>query len=186
VTSAAVPVLASTAPSTEVAAPVTPTEARAAETPPEVMRAVTPPPRKRTTVTAPRNPRTAARPSRKDKGQDSRTRQSRASAASTASSGIGRGRSDDVSNYRGIVAARLARNKHFPPAARRAGHEGRAVVSFTINGGGSVTRVALVRGTGIASLDREAQAMVNRSSPFPPPPSQRPMRFTVPVSFDIR
>jgi protein TonB len=60
------------------------------------------------------------------------------------------------------------------------------VVSFTINGGGSVTRVALVRGTGIASLDREAQAMVNRSSPFPPPPSQRPMRFTVPVSFDIR
>jgi periplasmic protein TonB len=184
--SAAVPVLASTAPSAEVAAPVTPIETRVAETPPEVVRAVTPPPRKRSTVTPPRKRRTAARPSRKDKGQDSRTRQSRASAASTASSGIGRGRSDDVSNYRGIVAARLARNKHFPPDARRAGHEGRAVVSFTINGGGSVTRVALVRGTGIASLDREAQAMVNRSSPFPPPPSQRSMRFTVPVSFDIR
>jgi protein TonB len=174
---AAVPGLASTVPYAEVAAPVTPTEARVAETLPEVVRAVTPPQRPR---------RAAARPSRKDKGQDSRTRQSRASAASTASSGIGRGRSGDVSNYRGIVAARLARNKHFPPDARRAGHEGRAVVSFSIDGGGRVTRVALVRGTGIASLDREAQAMVTRSSPFPPPPAQRSMRFTVPVSFDIR
>jgi protein TonB len=175
--SATVPVLASTASSTEAVAPVvTSTETRVAETPPEV-RAVTPPPRKRKTV---------ARPSPKDNGQDRRTRQSRASMAQTASNGIGRGRSDDVSNYRGIVAARLARNKHFPPDARRAGHEGRAVVSFTIDGGGGVTRVALVRPTGVASLDREAQAMVNRSSPFPPPPSQRPMRFTVPVSFDIR
>jgi protein TonB len=175
--SATVPVLASTASSPETAAPVvTSTEPRVAETPPEV-RAVTPPPRKRKTV---------ARPSPKDKGEDRRTRQSRASAAQTASSGIGRGRSDDVSNYRGIVAARLARNKHFPPDARRAGHEGRAVVSFTIDGGGHVTRVALVRPTGVASLDREAQAMVNRSSPFPPPPAQRAMRFTVPVSFDIR
>jgi protein TonB len=175
--SATVPVLASTASSPETAAPVaTSTEPRVAETPPEV-KAVTPPPRKRKTV---------ARPSRRDNGQDRRTRQSRASTAQTASSGIGRGRSDDVSNYRGIVAARLARNKHFPPDARRAGHEGRAVISFTIDGGGRVTRVALVRPTGIASLDREAQAMVNRSSPFPPPPAQRPMRFTVPVSFDIR
>jgi protein TonB len=175
--SATVPVLASTASSPDTAAPVvTSTEPRVAETPPEV-RAVTPPPRK---------PKTAARPSRKDNGQDRRTRQSRASTAQTASSGIGRGRSDEVSNYRGIVAARLARNKHFPPDARRAGHEGRAVVSFTIDGGGQVTRVALVRPTGVASLDREAQAMVNRSSPFPPPPAQRAMRFTVPVSFDIR
>lgn len=175
--SATIPVLASSASSPEAAAPVvTPTEPRVAETPPEV-KAVTPPPRQRKTV---------ARPSPKDKGQDRRTRQSLASAQQTASSGIGRGRSDDVSNYRGIVAARLARNKHFPPDARRAGHEGRAVVSFTIDGGGQVTRVALVRATGIASLDREAQAMVNRSSPFPPPPTQRAMRFTVPVSFDIR
>ena len=175
--SATVPVLASTASSTETAAPVvTSTEPRVAETPPEV-RAVSPPPRKRKTV---------ARPSRKDNGQDRRTRESRASTAQTASSGIGRGRSDDVSNYRGIVAARLARNKHFPPDARRAGHEGRAVVSFTIDGGGQVTRVALVRPTGVASLDREAQAMVSRSSPFPPPPARRAMRFTVPVSFDIR
>ena len=171
----ATPVEAETAPS--ALAPVaTSPETRVAETPPEVT-AVTPPPRKRKTV---------ARPTRKDKGQDRRTRQSRASLQQTASSGSGRGRSDDVSNYRGIVAARLARNKHFPPDARRAGQEGRAVVSFTIDGGGRVARVALVRPTGIASLDREAQAMVNRSSPFPPPPAQRPMRFTVPVSFDIR
>jgi TonB family protein len=121
-----------------------------------------------------------------DHGKDARTRETHASAASVASSGIGRGRSDADTNYRGIVAAQLARNKSYPPDARRNGDQGRATVSFSIDGNGRVTRVALVRGTGNASLDREAQAMVHRASPFPPPPSGRPMSFTVPVTFDLR
>jgi protein TonB len=147
-----------------------------ATTPPEVRAVKRPPPR----------PKQAARKRNDKKGEDRRTRESTNSSAARASSGVGRGRSDAESNYRGIVAARLARNKHFPPDARRNGHEGRAVVSFAIDGGGRVTSVALVRGTGIATLDREAQAMVHRSSPFPAPPSRQQMRFTVPVNFDIR
>lgn len=111
---------------------------------------------------------------------------SRTSSASVASSGIGRGRSDAETNYRGIVAAQLARNKFFPPDARRKGERGNAVISFNIDVDGRVTSVSLVRSTGIASLDHEAQAMVRRASPFPPPPAHRAMRFTVPVSFDLR
>jgi protein TonB len=60
------------------------------------------------------------------------------------------------------------------------------VVSFSIDAGGRVTRVVLVRGTGIASLDQESQAMVRRASPFPPPPSGRPMTITAPVNFGLR
>lgn len=134
----------------------------------------------------PRRRQALVRRQRKDRGRDVRTRESRTSVASTASSGIGRGRSDDMSNYRGLVAAQIARAKRFPPGARRNGEQGRAVVSFTIEGSGRVTRVALVRATGVASLDREARAMVRRAAPFPPPPVQRRMRFNVPVSFSLR
>jgi protein TonB len=106
--------------------------------------------------------------------------------AALAPNGIGRGRSDNDTNYRGIVAAQLARNKNFPLEARRNHEEGNAVVSFSIDGTGHVTQVTLVHGTGVATLDQEAQEMVRRASPFPPPPSRRPMRFTVPVSFNLR
>jgi protein TonB len=123
---------------------------------------------------------------RHQRGEDARTRESRSSAASVASSGIGRGRSDADTNYRGLVAAQLARNKSFPPEARRNGDHGTALVSFTIDAGGQVGQVSLVRPTGVLSLDREAQAMVRRAAPFPPPPSQHAMRFTVPVSFNLQ
>jgi protein TonB len=120
-----------------------------------------------------------------EQGNRVAARQPPASTAA-ASNGAGPGRSDLDTNYRGIVAAQLARNKNFPLEARRNGEQGNAVVSFSIDGNGHVTQVALVRATGIASLDHEAQSMVRRASPFPPPPSRRPMRFTVPVSFNIR
>ena len=189
---AAAPLLATATPSVATV----PSVERVADAPvaqtPQVVAAVPdvalPPPRPeppKMQRTEPPRKRAAVRESN-DTGGDVRTRQSRASVASVASRGIGRGRSDALSNYRGLVAAQLARHKQFPPDARRNGDQGRALVSFTIDDGGRVTRVALLRGTGHASLDREAQAMVHRAAPFPPPPTQQPMRFSVPVSFDLR
>jgi TonB family protein len=110
----------------------------------------------------------------------------RHAAVAAAPSGAGPGRSDAETNYRGIAAAHLARFKQFPPEARSRGAQGNSVVSFTIDGSGRVTRVSLVRGTGIASLDQESQAMVRRASPFPPPPGGRPVSITAPVSFHLR
>ena len=59
------------------------------------------------------------------------------------------------------------------------------MVSFGLDGGGRVTSARLVRGSGIASIDQEVQAMVRRSSPFPLPPSGRAVSFTVPVTFRL-
>jgi protein TonB len=84
------------------------------------------------------------------------------------------------------VSAHLARHKRFPPEARSRDEQGSATVSFALDGTGRVTRVALQRGTGVASLDQEATAMVRRASPFPAPPNGRAMSFTVPVSFRIQ
>jgi periplasmic protein TonB len=105
--------------------------------------------------------------------------------AATSAAGAGRGRSDADSNYAGLVAAHLARFRQFPSDARSRGDQGRATVTFSLAGGGGVTSVRLTRGTGVASLDAEATAMVRRASPFPPPPSGRPQSFTVPVNFRL-
>jgi colicin import membrane protein len=113
-------------------------------------------------------------------------KQTSAGAPSNTASGIGRGRSDADTNYRGQVAAHLTRHKQYPPAARRNSDQGTASVSFTIDGSGRVTAASLVRGSGHISLDHEVEAMVRRASPFPAPPGRRPMSFTVPITFKLQ
>jgi periplasmic protein TonB len=126
-------------------------------------------------------------PARKrDDGKNARDRAAPASPQSIASNSIGRGRSDADTNYRGLVSAHLARHKQFPADARSRGQQGSATVSFSLDGGGRVTSVQLARGSGVASIDQETQAMVRRASPFPVPPSGRPVSFTVPVQFYLR
>jgi protein TonB len=109
-----------------------------------------------------------------------------AAPAPNAASGVGVGRSDTSANYNGRIAAHLARHKQYPAAARAAGSQGIATVSFSLDGGGRVTSVRLARGSGIASIDQEVVAMVRRASPFPPPPDGRGRNFTVPVRFNLR
>lgn len=123
---------------------------------------------------------------KRDDGKNARDRAAPAASNSVASSGVGRGRSDADSNYRGLVSAHLARHKQFPADARSRGDQGTASVTFSLDGGGRVTSVRLARGSGVASIDQETQAMVRRASPFPAPPSGRGMSFTVPVQFYLR
>jgi protein TonB len=80
----------------------------------------------------------------------------------------------------------LARHKQFPADARSRGEQGSAGVTFSIDGSGRVTTVKLTSSTGSRSLDREAQSMVRRASPFPPPPGGQALSFSVPVSFNMR
>jgi periplasmic protein TonB len=106
-------------------------------------------------------------------------------ASAPAANSVGHGRMAGDANYLGLVAARLARYKRFPPEARSRRQQGAAVVSFNINGDGRVASVRLVRRTGFAALDSEVEAMVHRASPFPAPPSGIATSFTAPVSFRL-
>lgn len=108
------------------------------------------------------------------------------SPASTASSGIGQGRSSVDSNYLGLVAAHLARHKRFPPEASATGSTGVATITFSIDGQGNFIFAQLAQSSGVASLDAETQEMVRRASPFPPPPSGQETSFTVPVNFSLK
>ena len=96
-----------------------------------------------------------------------------------------RGSSSSDGNYRGLVSAHLARYKQYPADARARGDRGTATITFGLSGSGAVTSVRLARGSGVASIDQEVQAMVRRASPFPAPPDGRPTSFTVPVSFNL-
>lgn len=105
-------------------------------------------------------------------------KEAKASTPSTAANNVGIGRSSHDTNYRGIVSAHLARHKR--PLE---GSNGSATVAFVIGGSGAVSGVRLVRGSGVAAIDQEVQAMVRRASPFPPPPGGRSESFAVPVNF---
>jgi protein TonB len=111
---------------------------------------------------------------------------SAATSYAPASSGVSRGQSTSDSNYHGRVAAHLARHKRFPADARIRREQGSAGITFSVDGLGRVTDVKLTRSTGSRSLDREAQTMVRRASPFPPPPGGQALSFSVPVSFNLR
>jgi protein TonB len=139
--------------------------------------------------------RVAARPAETKAAEPSRiaaptrdraSERARASAPANPANNLGVGRSDYDTNYRGLVAAHLARYKQYPADARSGGKGGTAAVTFTIGGSGAVASVGLARGSGVPSIDQEVVAMVRRASPFPAPPGGRPQSFTVPVNFSLR
>lgn len=127
-----------------------------------------------------KEPRRIAAPTR-----ENAAREAKASTPSTAANNVGVGRSDRDTNYPGLVSAHLRRHQQYPSDARSRGDQGTATVSFGLDGGGRVTSARLVRGSGVASIDQEVQAMVRRASPFPAPPDGRPRSFTVPVAFRL-
>jgi periplasmic protein TonB len=139
---------------------------------------------------APRKPVKDAKPAKEPRRiaaptREKAAREANASAPSTAANNIGVGRSDNATNYAGLVSAHLRRHQQYPSDARSRGDQGTATVSFGLDGGGRVTSARLVSGSGVASIDQEVQAMVRRASPFPAPPDGRPRSFTVPVAFRL-
>lgn len=142
------------------------------------------------TKAAPPKPVQDAKPAKERRRIAAPTREkpsehAKASTPSSQANNVGLGRSSNDTNYRGLVAAHLARHKQFPAEARSQGSGGTASVTFTIGGSGGVTSVRLAHGSGVASIDAEVTAMVRRASPFPPPPGGRAQSFTVPVSFRL-
>ena len=88
-----------------------------------------------------------------------------------------------------MVAAHLQRFKQYPPAAKAAGQQGTARISFTLSRSGGVISAGLGGSSGHSALDAETLAMVRRAQPFPafpPDVKQSAMSFSAPVAFYIR
>jgi len=125
---------------------------------------------------APPAPRTTASP----------RAERQAPAASAVSSGAS---AVAMASYRQMVAAHLQRFKQYPPAAKAAGQQGTARISFTLSRSGAVLSAGLGGSSGHSALDAETLAMVRRAQPFPAFPAdikQSSMPFSAPVAFYIR
>jgi protein TonB len=125
---------------------------------------------------APPAPRTTAAPKA----------ERQAPAASAISAGAS---AAAIASYKQLVAAHLKRFQQYPAAAKAAGQQGIARLSFTLGRGGQVLASSLGGSSGHSALDAETLAMVRRAQPFPafpPEVKQGSMPFAVPIQFSIR
>jgi len=91
-------------------------------------------------------------------------------------------------NYMGLLSAHLQRFKQYPPAARAAGEQGVATLSFTVSRDGRVSEGRIVKSSGSAKLDAETLAMLRRAQPlpsFPPEMTQSALSFAAPIRFSL-
>jgi len=91
-------------------------------------------------------------------------------------------------NYMGLLSAHLQRFKQYPPAARAAGEQGVATLSFTVSRNGRVSDGRIVKSSGSAKLDAETLAMLRRAQPlpsFPPEMTQSALSFAAPIRFSL-
>ena len=91
--------------------------------------------------------------------------------------------------WEGQLLAHLARFKRFPPAAERRGEQGVALMRLSVARDGRIRSMGMVRGSGYADLDNEAQAWLTRAQPlpaFPPRITAQQIEITVPLRFTLR
>lgn len=156
--------------------------------------ATTPPEQSRTPPT-PEKPKPVPSETKKPSDQPPAPRTSgapkaeRRAPAASARLGASSEAAAAMPGYREKLAARLARFKEYPSAAKAAGEQGVAMLSFTVSRDGRVLASRLARSSGHLALDAETMAMIRRAQPlpsFPPEIKQASMSFTVPVRFSLR
>jgi protein TonB len=95
-----------------------------------------------------------------------------------------------MQTWLGQISAALERHKRYPPAAHARHDQGVAQVSFTIDRQGHVIESSVVRSSGVADLDEEALALLQRTQPFPPLPAREVdgerVTLTVPIRFVLK
>jgi periplasmic protein TonB len=87
------------------------------------------------------------------------------------------------------LVRQINRHKEYPRAARRQGAEGTVHVVFTLDRSGKVLSARLRDSSGFGLLDEEAIAVLERASPFPPPPAEMAglaMKLILPITFNIK
>ena len=91
-------------------------------------------------------------------------------------------------SYYGVIRNILDSNKKYPLLSLQRRQEGTPVVEFTILKNGAVTNLT-VSSSGYRLLDREAQKIVLKSSPFPPIPDsigKNTIDLRIPINFNLQ
>ena len=89
-------------------------------------------------------------------------------------------------SWEGRVQSHLARFRRYPEDASRRRRDGVVKMSFIVDADGRVLSSQQLAGSGTASLDREAAAMLQRAQPLPAPPADLLKGGRVSVSLPMR
>lgn len=96
-------------------------------------------------------------------------------AQTTGDGGSERG--DIVGNIRALIAGATT----YPISARKLKMEGTVIAAFSISGAGQPEEIEVVKSSGFGVLDKEAEKIIRRASPYPPVG----VRVEVPISFRL-
>jgi periplasmic protein TonB len=94
-----------------------------------------------------------------------------------------------IASWRDLLLARLQQNKRYPSSAEARHEQGVVTLAFTVDREGHVVSRHISRSSGVAALDDEVLAMVQRAQPlpaFPPAMTQRTVSLVVPIRFALR
>lgn len=91
-------------------------------------------------------------------------------------------------SWQQLLHMHLEKHKKFPRHARRLGQQGVPKVTFTIDRAGRILSLVLSKASNFQLLDKEAQELVLRAQPLPPPPEEVKgdrISFTIPIEFSL-
>ena len=94
-----------------------------------------------------------------------------------------------IASWRDLLVARLQQNKRYPATAEGRREQGVVMLSFSVDRNGRVLSRRISRSSGVAALDEEVLAMVQRAQPlpaFPPAMMQQSVNLVVPIRFSLR
>jgi TonB family protein len=72
-----------------------------------------------------------------------------------------------IKSYLSLVGSKISREKSYPEESRRAGHQGKVKVEFTVLKNGEVNNIRFLIKTHYDLLNQEAMASIKRAAPFP-------------------
>jgi protein TonB len=92
-------------------------------------------------------------------------------------------------NWQGQLLAWLSRHKRYPREAQEQRQQGMVYLRFVVDRYGRVLSYSLARSSGVAALDEEVVALIQRAQPLPVPPPELPgthFELVAPVQFSLR
>lgn len=92
---------------------------------------------------------------------------------------------DSKRQWEAMVLGQLNKFKRYPDDAKRHNRIGRPIIKFEVDAQGYVLDSVLIKNSGTQSLDREAQRVLLRAEPLPPPPIDMLVNGKVTVKLPI-
>jgi protein TonB len=94
-----------------------------------------------------------------------------------------------IASWRELLMMRLQQNKRYPRSAEARRDQGVVSLNFTVDRSGRVLARKIVKSSGVAALDEEVLAMIERAQPLPAFPvamTQQSVNLIVPIRFSLK